>query len=169
MTDREFWDIVDRARNKKGQRAHEALRCILEDMSADRIAAFARKFDQFCCDAYRHDLWNAAYLMDGGCSCDGFDYFRRGLIALGEDVFRMALDDPDNLAELGPAYGDGSIADEEYGMVARDVHYEKTGTEPKCDGMQPQRPTGENWDIMDPESTRERLPRLFSLYADEFY
>ncbi|MFI0445410.1 DUF4240 domain-containing protein [Actinomadura sp. 6N118] len=29
--------------------------------------------------AYRHPLWNAAYLIEGGCGDDGFMDFRDGL------------------------------------------------------------------------------------------
>ena len=37
-------------------------------------------------DSYRWDLWGAAYLANGGCSDDGFDYFRGWLIGQGRKV-----------------------------------------------------------------------------------
>jgi Protein of unknown function (DUF4240) len=34
-------------------------------------------------DSYRDPLWAAAYLVNGGCSDDGFEYFRGWLIMHG--------------------------------------------------------------------------------------
>ncbi|MFF5497583.1 DUF4240 domain-containing protein [Streptomyces aquilus] len=38
--------------------------------------------------------------MNGGCSDDGFDYFRGWPIAQGREDFERATADPDALAEL---------------------------------------------------------------------
>ncbi|MFD8951587.1 DUF4240 domain-containing protein [Streptomyces xanthophaeus] len=51
-------------------------------------------------DSCSNPLWAAAYLAHGGCSDDGFDYFRGWLIAQGCDVFERVAADPDALAEL---------------------------------------------------------------------
>ena len=40
------------------------------------------------------------YVINGGCSDDGFDYFRGWLIAQGKSVFMKALENPDSLAKL---------------------------------------------------------------------
>ena len=61
--------------------------------------------------AYRQELWGAAYLINGGCSDDGFVYFLGWLIAQGRDVYQAALPDPDSLvshpsvASLNARYG----------------------------------------------------------------
>jgi hypothetical protein len=49
------------------------------------------------------DQWGAAYLANGGCSDDGFDYFRGWLIGQGRKVYETVLADPDSLA----AHADG--------------------------------------------------------------
>ena len=51
-------------------------------------------------EAYRWDLWAAAYLIQGGCSDDGFEYFCDWLISLGKHRFEAALRNPDSLAEV---------------------------------------------------------------------
>ena len=51
-------------------------------------------------EAYHWDLWGAAYLINGGCSDDGFEYFRRWLVLQGRDVFQAAVSNPDTLAEV---------------------------------------------------------------------
>ncbi|WP_342210876.1 LysR family transcriptional regulator [Streptomyces sp. DH-12] len=45
-------------------------------------------------------LWAAAYVINGGCSDDGFDYFRGWLIAQGREVFERAVARPGALADL---------------------------------------------------------------------
>ena len=36
-------------------------------------------------------LWDAAYLINGGCSDDGFDYFRGWLVDQGRETFERCL------------------------------------------------------------------------------
>ncbi len=45
-------------------------------------------------------MWEAANLVCGGCSTDGFWYFHAWLIGLGRDIFERVVADPDNLAEV---------------------------------------------------------------------
>jgi len=51
-------------------------------------------------DSYRSSLWAAAYVINGGCSDDGFDYFRAWLMLQGRETFGQAVADPDSLADL---------------------------------------------------------------------
>ncbi|MFC9245678.1 DUF4240 domain-containing protein [Streptomyces sp. NPDC057136] len=51
-------------------------------------------------DSCTNPLWAAAYVINGGCSDDGFDYFRGWLIAQGREVFERTAADPDALAEV---------------------------------------------------------------------
>jgi hypothetical protein len=51
-------------------------------------------------DSYRNLLWAAAYLINGGCSDDGFESFRCWLIVQGRTVFERSVADPDTLADL---------------------------------------------------------------------
>jgi hypothetical protein len=45
-------------------------------------------------------LWAAAYVINGGCSNDGFEYFRGWLIVQGREVFEHVVADPGTLADL---------------------------------------------------------------------
>jgi hypothetical protein len=45
--------------------------------------SFERHFTQRLADAYRWDLWGLAYQLNGGCSDDGFVYFRCWLLGQG--------------------------------------------------------------------------------------
>jgi Protein of unknown function (DUF4240) len=63
--------------------------------------AFRRKMNRAC----SWDLWGAAYVVHGGVSDDGFDYFRRWLISQGAAVYAHVLVRPDDLADVLPIAG----------------------------------------------------------------
>jgi len=48
-------------------------------------------FRRYLNKAYTWDLWGAAYLINGGCSDDGFEYFRRWLVSRGATSMRLRL------------------------------------------------------------------------------
>jgi Protein of unknown function (DUF4240) len=50
--------------------------------------------------SYLANLWGTAFLMNGGASDDGFDYFRGWLISQGRKVFEAALENPDSLSDV---------------------------------------------------------------------
>jgi hypothetical protein len=51
-------------------------------------------------DAYRWDLWAAAYVINGGASDDGFEYFLGWLMAQGRTRWEATRADPDSLADI---------------------------------------------------------------------
>jgi hypothetical protein len=51
-------------------------------------------------DSSRSSLWAAAYVINGGCSDDGFDYFRAWLMLQGQGTFGQAVADLDSPADL---------------------------------------------------------------------
>ena len=78
LTKDEFWTLIDHsaafARDPDAQLAD--LNASLSRQSASRIADFERLFDDTMHQSYSWDLWGAAYLINGGASDDGFEYFR---------------------------------------------------------------------------------------------
>ena len=94
--------------------------------------------------SYREDLWGAAYLINGGASDDGFEYFRGWLMTQGRAVFARAVADPDSLAEL-PAVPAAALTGEEFEARA-DVAVRRGGVpaghrEPTCRRSGPGRRT----------------------------
>lgn len=97
----QFWRIIERAKDKTDD-SEQQVELILEALkllTPEEIVEFDRLYDQFRFEAYRWDLWGAAYIMNGGCSDDAFEYFRGWLISRGRAVYENALADPDSLAE----------------------------------------------------------------------
>lgn len=80
-----FWRIIARA----AESAHDpdtqvnALRTALRELTVEEIISFEVAFRSHLNKAYTWDLWGAAYVIHGGCSDDGFEYFRRWLVSRG--------------------------------------------------------------------------------------
>jgi hypothetical protein len=153
-----FWQIIEDARDRAsdGEEQAELIYEVLKALSPDEIIAFDKAYDQFPFRAYRWDLWGAAHTMNGGCSDDGFEYFRAWLISRGRSVYEHALDDPDSLAdEYDPDRDDYELESLMYAPVR--AYEDATGQSmPQRDRMFPDL-IGEPWEE---EDLNELLPRL---------
>jgi hypothetical protein len=162
MTIDEFWTTLA---GLDPESATEELSGRLEKLSASEIAEFQAHFTRVHRQAYDWLLWGAAYLIDGGCSDDGFTDFRYGLISRGRDFFETALQDPDSLADR--LSDDDFIPNEELGYVASQVYEAKTGEEMPYPDLPPiGDPKGEDWDFDNPELCAQKLPKLFRRYGE---
>lgn len=73
---------------------------LLASRPVEEIIAAEQVLWDLLVDPCSNPLWAAACVANGGCSGDGFDYFRAWLIAQGREVFERAVADPNALAEL---------------------------------------------------------------------
>src|SRR5438105_2559389 len=99
----QFWQLVDAARATGGSDADgvaAALTLALRQLPPEEIVAFDDLLWEQLARSYHWDLWAGAYVLNGGCSDDCFDYFRGWLIAQGQAVFEAALRDPDSLVDI---------------------------------------------------------------------
>jgi hypothetical protein len=149
-----FWALLEPG--KDDENPEESLWDRLQALSPAEIVAFQEHFDRLHAAAYRWDLWGAAYLLEGGCSDDGFTDFRYALIAKGRAVYEAALANPDSLAEVD------IVSNEDFGYVAAQVYGGKTGGAPLPDRPYtgPHTPLGEDWDFDDAHEARQRLPQI---------
>lgn len=163
MDDDRFWALVEAARDAAGDDVEDrvsGLEQVLLAQHADEVLAFQRKYDEMLERAWRWDLWGAAFVMNGGCSDDGFRHFRDWLISEGETVFEAALDDPESLASQ--PRGD-EFALESFGYVAAEVYEQMTDTEiPRGKAVEPASPAGKAWDEADLPA---RFPRLAAAFG----
>lgn len=166
MTIDEFWKLQEDL--PKGEGAEDTLKERLNSLSTDEIAEFQAHFDAAHARAYNWMLWAAAYIIDGGCSDDGFIDFRYGLISRGKQVFEAALTDPDSLADVASEDDDeGYIPNETFGYVASEVYEQKAGTEmPRGDNAEPSDPVGDEWDFDDEGLCARKLPKLWAKFGD---
>lgn len=92
MDNKQFWQIIELAEQDAGK-----LLQTLTVLDPEAILAFNRHFRVYMAKAYTSSLWAAAYIVNGGCSDDCFDYFRAWLIAQGNEVYENAVANPDSL------------------------------------------------------------------------
>ena len=158
-----FWEIVGRAKEEAGddwESRPDTLKSLLLKLTPEEICQFDLDYHKKLIEAYRWDLWGAAYLINGGCSDDGFDYFRDFLISEGRQVYEAALKNPDSLAELGDLE-DAEL--ESYRYVIYEAYEELTGKEmPFADIDYPDDPAGHSWEEDDLE---KMFPKLAAKYG----
>lgn len=94
-----YWTIVDKSlKNTNNQDDQEQfLIKEISKLTPKQMIGFRLRTDKFLYDTYNSEMWCAGYIMNGGCSDDGFEYFRNWVISRGKDVFYNAKQNPDNL------------------------------------------------------------------------
>jgi hypothetical protein len=126
-----FWKLIADSRRKAGGDQASAvdhvaqLTTILRTLPPDELISFDTHLWERMAEAYRWDLWAVAYLMNGGCSDDGFDYFCGWLISRGRIAFEKALAEPESAGKVGKPGDDHECAD--LLEVGARVWEEKTG------------------------------------------
>jgi hypothetical protein len=170
----EFWNVVAEARDRAvdssdAEEVAEQMLALLTAMPPERVAGLAQPLWDLRACSYGWQLWHAAYLINGGCSDDGFEYFRGWLLTQGREVFERAVADPDTLADLPvvqrvAADGGDLECESMYGVVW-DAYAAVTGSMdlPAVTGRYPQ--LGQGWDFEDADEVRQRLPRLAALFT----
>jgi hypothetical protein len=168
MDDTTFWNVIEKGFPSSGTENEwrQRLQHELEKLAPDEIIEWNHYFDRLAARAYTCELWNAAYLINGGASDDGFYYFRCWLIGMGKQVYEAAVANPDSLANVVVP---GVDAEAEIYAVAHYAWISVTGK--SYDDPYPARNedaelTGEDWDADDPVENRKHLPRLSALFDE---
>jgi len=130
MNDIVFWDLIQKSlEGSEGDLDAQKYLLVgsLVELQEEDILDFANTFNKYYCLSYKSDLWAAAYLINGGCSDDGFDYFRAWLISRGKAAFEAATKDADGLAELDDIEEIEEAEFEDILSVGYDAYKLKTG------------------------------------------
>src|SRR5262249_56593777 len=105
----------------------EALTALLAQRTPAEIIALYEQLHARRLESFRWDLWAVAYIAQGGCSNDSFDYFRGWLVAQGREYFEAALASPERAVDRAEA---GRYLEcEAMRYVAYDAYRERTGEE----------------------------------------
>jgi hypothetical protein len=164
-----FWNIVDLSlKNSKNQDEQESyLVKEIEKLTPKEMIGFRLRTDKLLYDTYNSEMWCAGYIMNGGCSDDGFEYFRNWIISRGKETYNNAKENPDNLISEyieGEDYYDF----ESFWYVALTAFNNKTGKDlydyiaddfKTNEGNYPQFEF--NWKEEEPESMKTICPRLY--------
>jgi Protein of unknown function (DUF4240) len=178
MDREQFWTLIEAAKSATGgDCGAQAGRLVaaLAGRSVDDVLAWNRIRRELLAESYGWELWGAAYLINGGCGDDGFDYFRGWLLGQGRARWQAALAAPDSLADhpevcvRRPLEGWGwsdplecddmlYVAYDAYQVLtSQELTVEVAGRQPR-----PRRPhLGERWDLEDAAQMRLRYPGLW--------
>ncbi len=97
-----FWQIIGNARQAAGQDDDYFLELVeqqLLDQCPRELIQFHEIAIELFHEAEHDDLWAAAFIINAGCSDDGFMDFRDWLISQGRQVYQKAMNDPETLAD----------------------------------------------------------------------
>lgn len=163
-----FWNIVDSSvKNAKNQDAQERfLVKEIEKLTPKQMIGFRLRTDKLLYDTYNSKMWCAGYIMNGGCSDDGFEYFRNWIISRGKDTYYKAKENPDSLIS---EFLEGEDYDyESFWYVALTAFENKTGKD-LYDYISDDFKTNEGnypnfeftWKEEEPETMKVICPKLF--------
>lgn len=102
MKDDQFWSIIEQSLNSTNDLEEHATKLteLLSKLKSNDIIGFHLLEQKLRFDTYTPEMWCAGYIMNGGCSDDGFEYFRCWVIAHGKEVYYSSLKNPDWLASI---------------------------------------------------------------------
>lgn len=121
MFEEQFWNLIETSKQNE-----VILQNQLEQLSVTEIFEFHRIFQEKVRDAYCWNLWAVAYIMNGGCSDDGFDYFLGWLISRGRKMYEAALQNPEKAA-IGVTLDDEPFENELLWYISAKAYEHKTG------------------------------------------
>ena len=115
--------------------------------TAANCIAFHNHVWDLLVESYHWDLWAVAYIINGGCSDDGFLYFRAWLIGNGKERFEAAMANP---SVVGEWVNQGDNIQCEMMMTPGESAYAAiTGQDIPDDAetcVYPQEPQGQPWE-----------------------
>jgi hypothetical protein len=170
----DFWAVIGRATAERPASPADVAKRAAADLAAhdpEEIVAWARHFDKVMVASGTQDLWAAAYLINGGCSDEGFDNFRGWLIAHGREAVARSVRSPDSLAEMPAvraAAENGAVFEaEEVLSIAAEAYQQATESELPAGERPVTRPDAADlWDFDNEEEMQRRLPELSALFLE---
>lgn len=160
MSQDRFWRLIEEAGGRESFQMAAKLQGALSKLRAEEILGFQLRLNACMLESYRWDLWAVAYIINGGASDDGFEYFRGWLIAQGRAYYEAALKDPVRAADR--AGQDQQNENEEFLYSAVEAYRVKTGKDmPALPYSGSTEPAGARWN-------EENLPKLYPELAKRF-
>lgn len=165
MTEEEFWKLIEGAKESSDGDCDRQVRLIhevLKTLPLKELVSFDENLNQKMALAYHWDLWGAAYIINGGCSDDGFEYFLGWLILQGKKVFEDALKDPETLVNVAKP----EVENQDILCAAGYIFCKQTNKTyrdfPRRDVRNRFNVKGEQWDE---DEVNKRFPRLAQKFA----
>ena len=122
-----YWKIIANSLTTSSNQDQQLKSLVsqLLKLSPLEIVGFKLTTYKLLYEIYNSETWCAGYIINGGCSDDGFEYFRCWIISKGKNVYYQAKSSPDNLVdELNDEIEEYEFEDFLY--VANDAFANKT-------------------------------------------
>jgi hypothetical protein len=99
LSEDSFWALIDNSLTETTNQEDQEIFLVsaIEKLTPQEMIGFRLRTDKLLYDSYNPELWCAAYIVSGGCSDGGFEYFRCWLISQGKEVFYKVKSNPDAL------------------------------------------------------------------------
>lgn len=165
-----YWNIIGKSLEKTTNQEdqEEFLINEIEKLTSAEMIGFRLRTDKLLYDTYNSAMWCAGYIMNGGCSDDGFEYFRNWVISRGRETYYKTKENPDYLInEVNDAMEFYDF--ESFWYVANEAFKNKTGKDlydyidyenyKTSEGNYPQFEF--TWQEEKPESMKKICPKLF--------
>ena len=171
MLDEEvYWTIIENSLKGIDNQEDQELVLIaeIEKLTPIEMVGFRLRTDKLLFDSYNPELWCAAYIVSGGCSDGGFEYFRCWLISQGKEVFYNVKANPDSLIDQ-VVEGKESYEFEGFWYVAMNAFKNTTGEDLYSFIDYDKFVTNDenypllkfNWNVDEPQSMANICPVLF--------
>jgi len=162
MNKEQFWTLIDRGRKESGGDCEALAAYVFESLkkfAPVEVLGFQQQVWERLAESYTWELWAVAYIVNGGCSDDGFEYFRGWLIAQGRDFFEQAVRDPES---AGNRAEPDTNECEDILYVAPRAYKVITGAALPLDSYRPApEPAGSHWQSSDLPHRYPRLAKKF--------
>lgn len=172
-----YWKIID-ASLKNSSNQDEQEKFLISEISIltpKQMIGFRLRTDKLLYDTYNSEMWCASYLMNGGSSDDGFEYFRNWVISRGKDVYYKAKENPDTLIFEKDFAEEDFYEFELFWYVALEAFEKTTGKDLydfidednfiTKEGNYPQFEF--NWQEENPESMKKLCPQLYAEFQNK--
>jgi hypothetical protein len=168
-----YWQIIEKSLNATSNQDAQEQFLIAEicKLSPKEMIGFRLRTDKLLYDTYNSEMWCAGYIMNGGSSDDGFEYFRCWVISRGKDTYYKAKANPDYLVNEMIAHA-AYYEFESFWYVALDAFKHTTGQDlynyidydkfKTAEGYYPN--ITFTWQEDNPESMEKICPQLFAAY-----
>ena len=156
--DDRWWALIAKAKRRDPDEHADRLVAALGGLPLADIIAFDKFVMERIRDAFRTDLWAVAYVMNGGCSDDGFDYFLGWLVLRGKSAYEAALAHPEDAAK-GVSPDDEPFENEAVWYAARTAYEQKAG-EGSFDAAAQRVERSLQGEMFDEDTIDERYPKL---------
>ena len=168
-----YWSIIEKSLQNTNSQDEQEQFLIREisKLTPKEMIGFRLRTDKLLYDTYNSEMLCAGYIMNGGCSDDGFEYFRNWIISRGKDTYYKAKQNPDSL--INAADDNADMYDfERFWYVALEAFEQKTGKDlydyidednfKTREGYYPK--IEFNWKEENPKSMEKICPKLYAKF-----